>query len=247
MRNIRLIVKYDGSRYKGFQRLKDNDMTIQNKIESVLSKMTGEDIEIIGSGRTDMGVHSLGQVVNFKTNSDMSLEKMNEYLYRYLPEDMVIKDIKQVSDRFHSRYNAVSKTYLYKIYNDKYHDPFYRKYTLHIKDILDIKLMQEASDILVGKHDFTSFASSKSKKKSNIRQINKIDIIKQDNIVNIYINADGFLYNMVRIIVGCLIDIGLGKITKEDLKNMLEAKDRTKSSDTAQAKGLYLYEVFYNN
>src|SRR5699024_9555508 len=117
-----------------FQRLKDNDMTIQNKIESVLSKMTGEDIEIIGSGRTDMGVHSLGQVVNFKTNSDMSLEKMNEYLYRYLPEDMVIKDIKQVSDRFHSRYNAVSKTYLYKIYNDKYHDPFYRKYTLHIKD-----------------------------------------------------------------------------------------------------------------
>lgn len=247
MRNIRLIVKYDGSRYKGFQRLKDNDMTIQNKIESVLSKMTGEDIEIIGSGRTDMGVHSLGQVVNFKTNSDMSLEKMNEYLYRYLPEDMVIKDIKQVSDRFHSRYNAVSKTYLYKIYNDKYHDPFYRKYTLHIKDTLDIKLMQEASDILVGKHDFTSFASSKSKKKSNIRQINKIDIIKQDNIVNIYINADGFLYNMVRIIVGCLIDIGLRKITKEDLKNMLEAKDRTKSSDTAQAKGLYLYEVFYNN
>lgn len=247
MRNIRLIVKYDGSRYKGFQRLKDNDMTIQNKIESVLSKMTGEDIEIIGSGRTDMGVHSLGQVVNFKTNSDMSLEKMNEYLYRYLPEDIVIKDIKQVSDRFHSRYNAVSKTYLYKIYNDKYHDPFYRKYTLHIKDTLDIKLMQEASDILVGKHDFTSFASSKSKKKSNIRQINKIDIIKQDNIVNIYINADGFLYNMVRIIVGCLIDIGLGKITKEDLKNMLEAKDRTKSSDTAQAKGLYLYEVFYNN
>lgn len=247
MRNIRLIVKYDGSRYKGFQRLKDNDMTIQNKIESVLSKMTGEDIEIMGSGRTDMGVHSLGQVVNFKTNSDMSLEKMNEYLYRYLPEDMVIKDIKQVSDRFHSRYNAVSKTYLYKIYNDKYHDPFYRKYTLHIKDTLDIKLMQEASDILVGKHDFTSFASSKSKKKSNIRQINKIDIIKQDNIVNIYINADGFLYNMVRIIVGCLIDIGLRKITKEDLKNMLEAKDRTKSSDTAQAKGLYLYEVFYNN
>ena len=247
MRNIRLIVKYDGSRYKGFQRLKDNDMTNQNKIESVLSKMTGEDIEIIGSGRTDMGVHSLGQVVNFKTNSDMSLEKMNEYLYRYLPEDIVIKDIKQVSDRFHSRYNAVSKTYLYKIYNDKYHDPFYRKYTLHIKDTLDIKLMQEASDILVGKHDFTSFASSKSKKKSNIRQINKIDIIKQDNIVNIYINADGFLYNMVRIIVGCLIDIGLGKITKEDLKNMLEAKDRTKSSDTAQAKGLYLYEVFYNN
>ena len=186
MRNIRLIVKYDGSRYKGFQRLKDNDMTIQNKIESVLSKMTGEDIEIIGSGRTDMGVHSLGQVVNFKTNSDIRKEKMNEYLYRYLPEDMVIKDIKQVSDRFHSRYNAVSKTYLYKIYNDKYHDPFYRKYTLHIKDILDIKLMQEASDILVGKHDFTSFASSKSKKKSNIRQINKIDIIKQDNIVNIY-------------------------------------------------------------
>lgn len=245
MRNIKMTIKYDGSRYKGFQRLKDNDMTIQGKIEDVLSKMTNEHIEIIGSGRTDMGVHARGQVANFKTNSELSLKKMQDYLYNYLPEDIVIIELEEVEERFHSRYNVKSKTYLYKIDNNKYHDPFTRRYTTHIEKKLNIDLMREASEYLVGEHDFTSFASSKSKKKSNVRKIHSIVINENNNMIDIYVQGNGFLYNMVRIIAGALIDVGSKRKTPQDIKTMLENKDRSKSSDTAPAKGLCLYKVTY--
>ena len=245
MRNIKMTIRYDGSRYKGFQRLKDNDMTIQGKIEDVLSKMTNESIEIIGSGRTDMGVHAYGQVANFKTNSNLSIEKMKSYLYEYLPEDIVITNLEEVEDRFHSRYNAKSKVYLYKIYNNKFHDPFLRRYTTHISKKLDIELMKEASKYFIGEHDFTSFASSKSKKKSNVRTIYSINIKEDNGLIEIYFEGNGFLYNMVRIMTGALIDVGHKKISPLDIKVMLENKDRTKSSDTAAAKGLYLYKVSY--
>ena len=245
MRNIKMTIRYDGSRYKGFQRLKDNDMTIQGKIEDVLSKMTSESIEIIGSGRTDMGVHAYGQVANFKTNSNLSIEKMLSYLYEYLPEDIVITNIEEVDERFHSRYNAKSKVYLYKIYNNKFHDPFLRRYTTHISKKLDIELMKEASKYFIGEHDFTSFASSKSKKKSNVRTIHSINIKEDNGLIEIYFEGNGFLYNMVRIMSGALIDVGHKKISPQDIKRMLEEKDRSKSSDTAPAKGLYLYKVSY--
>lgn len=245
MKNIKMTIKYDGSRYKGFQRLQDNDMTIQGKIESVLSKMTDENIEIIGSGRTDMGVHAYGQVANFKTNSDMSIKKMEAYLYEYLPEDIVVTQLEEVEERFHSRYNAKSKVYLYKIYNNKVHDPFLRKYTTHISKRLDLDLMKEAIQFLIGEHDFTSFASSKSKKKSNIRTIESISIQENNNVIEIYVEGDGFLYNMVRIIAGALLEVGLRKKSPQDIKDILDAKDRTKASDTAPAKGLYLYKVKY--
>lgn len=245
MKNIKMTIKYDGSRYKGFQRLQDNDMTIQGKIESVLCKMTNENIEIIGSGRTDMGVHAYGQVANFKTNSDMSIKKMKAYLYEYLPEDIVVTKLEEVEERFHSRYNAKSKVYLYKIYNSEVHDPFLRKYTNNISKKLDLSLMKEASEFLIGEHDFTSFASSKSKKKSNVRTIKSISIQEHNDVIEIYVEGDGFLYNMVRIIVGALVDVGLKRKDPKDIKDMLEAKDRTQSSDTAPAKGLYLYKVKY--
>ena len=245
MRNIKLTIQYDGSRYKGFQRLKDNDNTIQGKIEDVLTRMTEEKIEIIGSGRTDMGVHAYKQVANFKTNSNLSVEKMNDYLYKYLPEDIVIKDICEVDDRFHARYNAKGKVYLYKINNTKHHDVFLRKYTTHIEKSLDIEAMKEASKYLIGEHDFTSFASSKSKKKSNVREIYSITINKNKEVIDIFVEGNGFLYNMVRIIVGALIDVGLHRKSPEDIKEMLERKDRSQASDTAPAKGLYLYSVRY--
>ena len=245
MRNIKMTIRYDGSRYKGFQRLKDNDMTIQGKIEDVLSKMTSESIEIIGSGRTDMGVHAYGQVANFKTNSSLSIEKMQSYLYEYLPEDIVITKLEEVDERFHSRYNAKSKVYLYKIYNNKFHDPFLRRYTTHIPKKLDIELMKEASKYFIGEHDFTSFASSKSKKKSNVRTIHSINIKEENGLIEIYFEGNGFLYNMVRIMTGALIDVGLGKKTPEDIKNMLEVKNRAMASDTAPSKGLFLYKVKY--
>ena len=245
MRNIKLTIQYDGSRYKGFQRLKDNDNTIQGKIEDVLTRMTEEKIEIIGSGRTDMGVHAYKQVANFKTNSNLSVEKMNDYLYKYLPEDIVIKDICEVDDRFHARYNAKGKVYLYKINNVKHHDVFLRKYTTHVEKPLDIEAMKEASKYLIGEHDFTSFASSKSKKKSNVREIYSITINKNKEVIDIFVEGNGFLYNMVRIIVGALIHVGLHRKSPEDIKEMLERKDRSQASDTAPAKGLYLYSVKY--
>lgn len=245
MRNIKLVIQYDGSRYKGFQRLKDNDNTIQGKIEDVLSKMSDEHIEIIGSGRTDMGVHAYKQVANFKTNSTLSVQKINDYLYKYLPEDIVIREVSEVDDRFHARYNAKAKVYLYKINNSKHHDVFLRKYTNHIEKPLDVVAMKEASNYLVGEHDFTSFASSKSKKKSNVREIHSITINKNNDVIDIFVEGNGFLYNMVRIIVGALIDVGLHRKSPEDIKHMLEKKDRSQASDTAPAKGLYLYSVKY--
>ena len=225
MRNIKLTIQYDGSRYKGFQRLKDNDNTIQGKIEDVLTRMTEEKIEIIGSGRTDMGVHAYKQVANFKTNSNLSVEKMNDYLYKYLPEDIVINDICEVDDRSHARYNAKGKVYLYKINNAKHHDVFLRKYTTHVEKPLDIESMKEASKYLIGEHDFTSFASSKSKKKSNVREIYSITINKNKEVIDIFVEGNGFLYNMVRIIVGALIDVGLHRKSPEDIKEMLENKN----------------------
>lgn len=245
MRNIKMTIKYDGSRYKGFQRLQDNDMTIQGKLETVIRKMTEEPVEIIGSGRTDMGVHAYGQVANFKTTSEMTLKKMKAYLYEYLPEDIVVTNLEEADERFHSRYNAKSKVYLYKIYNNEVHDPFLRKYTNHIARKLDLNLMKEASKQLVGEHDFTSFVSSKSKKKSNVRNIHSIEIQENNNVIEIYVEADGFLYNMVRIIVGTLIDAGLRKKTVKDIEYMLKAKDRSVSSETAPSKGLCLYKVKY--
>lgn len=246
MKNIKLVIKYDGSKYKGFQRLKDNDNTIQGKLENVISKMTNENIEITASGRTDMGVHAIGQIVNFKTNSNISTKKIKTYMNEYLPEDIYVSEVSEVDERFHSRYNATSKVYLYKI-NNKEYNPFMRKYETLITKKLDVEKMRKACEVLVGTHDFSSFVSSKSKKKSNERTINSIVINENNGLIDIFVDGDGFLYNMVRIIVGSLIDIGLGKKSIDDLKENLEAKDRSTSSDTAPAKGLYLYRVDYKN
>ncbi|CAH2213644.1 tRNA pseudouridine(38-40) synthase TruA [Tepidibacter aestuarii] len=245
MRNIKITIKYDGSKYKGWQRLKTTDSTIQAKIEAVVSKMLDEKIEIIGSGRTDAGVHAIAQIANFKTNSQMNISKMHEYLYNYLPQDIVISNIEEVDVRFHSRYNAVSKTYLYKVDNNKIHDPFLRKYTTHIPDKLNIDNMKRACKHLIGEHDFSSFKSSKSKKKSSIRTINYIDIEIENGFIDIKINGNGFLHNMVRIIVGTLIDIGHGQINPDYIKDILESKDRSLAGSTAYSQGLYLYKVNY--
>ena len=245
MRNIKMTIEYDGSNFKGFQRLKDNDNTIQGKIEDVLSKLTNEKIEIIGSGRTDMGVHAVGQVINFKTNCSESVEKIQKYLYKYLPESIVVRKIEEVDDRFHSRYNAKSKVYLYKIDNNKFHNPFNRKFTHHVERKLDIEKMKEASKALIGEHDFSSFASSRSKKKSHVRTIESISIQENNGLIEIYVKGNGFLYNMVRIIVGTLIEVGLNKINREYVEKILEAKDRKVACETAPAKGLFLFKVEY--
>ncbi|WP_265444278.1 tRNA pseudouridine(38-40) synthase TruA [Acetivibrio straminisolvens] len=245
MRNIKMTVQYDGSRYLGWQRLGDSDKTIQGKIEMVLSAMTGENIEVIGSGRTDAGVHAIKQVANFRTQSRMPLEAMLDYCYRYLPEDILIPDMQEVDERFHSRYNAKAKKYLYRIWNDKFHNPFYRKYTCHIPDCLDIDLMRAAARYLVGEHDYTSFTSLKSKKKSKVKKVYSIDIEMKDKMIDILFYGNGFLYNMVRIMTGTLIEVGLGKISPDSVESILRGKDRSLAGYTAPSNGLFLYDVEY--
>ncbi|RKD20869.1 tRNA pseudouridine38-40 synthase [Caminicella sporogenes DSM 14501] len=245
MRNIKLVIQYDGSRYRGWQRLGDTDNTIQAKIENVLSRMTGEQVEIIGSGRTDAGVHALNQVANFKTNSTMSTSEIQDYCYRYLPDDIVIKSVEEVDDRFHARYNVKGKKYLYRILNSKYHDPFIRKYITHVPEKLDLEAMKTAANYFIGEHDFTSFTTAKSKKKSRVKKVFDVEIFKDGDIIEILFYGKGFLHNMVRIMVGTLLEVGYGKMKPEYIKELLEKKDRSLAGPTAPPQGLFLYEVEY--
>lgn len=246
MRNIKLEIQYDGTKYNGWQRLGDTDKTIQGKIEQVLTRMTGMKAEIIGSGRTDAGVHALQQVANFFTEDQRSAADIKSYLNQYLPEDISVTAVSEVDGRFHSRLNALSKTYVYRIWNLPHPNPFIRKYSLHIPEpFLKVKAMRQASEYLTGEHDFTSFASVTSKKKSNIRTIKSIELSKSEGLLEISITGDGFLYNMVRIIIGTLLEVGLGNIAPDDITEILEAKDRQKAGPTAPPQGLFLAEVHY--
>ncbi len=245
MKNIKLTIEYDGTRYRGWQRLADSENTIQGKIEKVLSIMTGEVIEIIGSGRTDAGAHALGQVANFKTNSNISEKDIKDYCNQYLPEDIVIKNVGKVDERFHARYNATSKKYLYRVWNSKAPTAFHRKYTYHVPQELDLKAMKRAVGLLVGKHDFRAFSSVKSKKKSTEREVYSIEILELGEEINFIIHGNGFLYNMVRIIVGTLLEIGEGKRKVESISEIFKEGERAKAGITVPAQGLYLYEVYY--
>jgi tRNA pseudouridine38-40 synthase len=246
MRNIKMIIQYDGSKYNGWQKQGNTDKTIQGKIENVLKQMLGHNVEIDASGRTDAGVHALCQVANFHTKNTMHVRAMQDYLYQYLPRDIVVKDIVEVDERFHSRYNVKSKKYMYQILNDKYHDPFWDKMLLHIPQKLNIEAMKEAASYLVGSHDFTSFSTLKSRKKSMVREIYSIDFNqKGGNFIEVIFHANGFLYNMVRIIMGTLIEVGLGRIKAKDIREILEKKDRSLAGPTAPAKALILLDVEY--
>lgn len=248
MRNIKIILDYDGSKYKGWQKQnqKGNKVsTIQDKIEKILSKMTGEEVQLIGCGRTDSGVHAKNYVANFKTNSTMLLEEIIKYINEYLPEDITIKDVREASERFHSRFNVKAKTYEYTIDNNEFKNVFLRKYAWHIEDQLNLEEMRKASKYLLGTHDFKSFTSLKSKNKSTIRTINNIEILENKNIIKIKINGNGFLLNMVRIIVGTLVQVGIGNVKSEDIEKILKLKERSKDSEKAPAHGLCLLELSY--
>ncbi len=245
MRNIKILIEYDGSKYKGWQKLADEDLTIQGKLENVLSIMTDEEISVIGCGRTDAGVHALNYTANFHTNSNLSTEKMSEYLYKFLPEDIQVKSIKDCSERFHARYNALSKTYLYIINNNDKRNIFSRKYEYNITEALDISKMIEASEFLIGTHDFQSFTTLKSKKKSTVKTIYSIDITKENNIIDIQIKGNSFLWNMVRIICGTLIEVGRCNISPNDIEKILKQQKRQEAGPNAPAHALFLKEVEY--
>ncbi|AGK97012.1 tRNA pseudouridine(38-40) synthase TruA [Clostridium pasteurianum] len=245
MRNLKMTIQYDGSKYKGWQKQKYGESTIQYKIENVLSKMTGEDIQIIGCGRTDAGVHAENYIANFHTNSELTVNTMLDYLYEFLPEDIVVKSIEDTAERFHARYNAKSKTYLYRINNNKFRNVFTRKYAYHTDERLNLNEMRNAAEILIGTHDFQSFTNLKPNGKSTIKIINYINILEKEDIIEIEVNGDGFLLNMVRIIVGTLLEVGKGKLKSMDIEKILDKRKREEYGPIAQAKGLYLKNVQY--
>ncbi len=245
MKNYKMIISYDGTRYQGWQRLGEGGSSIQGKIEAVISKMCGHKVEIHGSGRTDAGVHAIGQAASFKIETEKSCCEIQDYLNEYLPEDIAVKDVTEAEERFHARLTKCRKTYLYRINNSNISDVFERKYVYKIAEKLDVDKMRQAGGELCGKFDFAGFSSLKKVKKSTLREIYSIDIEENESEIQIYVTGDGFLYNMVRIIVGTLIEIGLGKRRAEDIKKPLESKMREDAGFTAPAQGLTLYSVEY--
>lgn len=245
MRNIRLLLQYEGTRYQGWQRQISSDNTIQGKLENLLSKMCNEDIEIQASGRTDAGVHAMGQVANFHTNSQMSVEEMQEYINEYLPEDIVVREVREAAPRFHSRLNAIGKKYCYRIINSKIPDAFWRRYAVQIPNELSIGQMQKAAQFLLGEHDYKSFTSNKKGKKSTVRRIDNIDITKEGDMLTFTFVGNGFLHHMVRILMGTLVEVGKGEKNPEDIPEILEAQNREMAGMLMPSKGLMLMEVYY--
>lgn len=245
MNNYKLTVQYDGGRYKGWQRLGNGENTIQGKIENVLSELTGNEIEIIGSSRTDAGVHAIAQIANFKTNRNLTESEIKDYLNKYLPQDISIKEVISVPENFHARYNAKEKAYLYRIWNEESSNPFMRKYSMHVDKKLNIMKMKTASQYFLGQHDFTAFSNAKTKKKSMIREIYSIDMEENDGFIQIRVRGDGFLYNMVRRIVGTLIKVGLGEEKAENIPVILDTKEREHAGYIADACGLYLEKIYF--
>jgi tRNA pseudouridine38-40 synthase len=245
MRNIKMIIQYDGTRFKGWQKQTEDINTIQGKLESMLSDMAGEEIQLVGCGRTDTGVHAQNYTANFHTNSTMNTDDMYKYLNDKLPDDIAVMSIKNASERFHSRYNILSKTYTYRINNSGIKNVFDRKYIHNIDEKLDIEKMRECAAVLVGTHDFQSFTTLKSKTKSTVRTVNFINIENNEGIIEIDVNGNGFLWNMVRIILGTLIEAGKGKLNSEDVKTILEAKKRADAGPMVPAKALFLKDVEY--
>lgn len=245
MKNIKLTIEYDGRRYLGWQRLGNSDKTIQGKIESILFQMTGEKIEIIGSGRTDAGTHARGQVANFKTESDLSEVEMLSFLNRYLPNDIVIKAVEEVGERFHARYNAIGKQYSYYVWNDTIPTAFYRHHSFYVPQKLDLLEMEKAAEKLLGTHDFIGFSALKKTKKSTVRTIKEIRLEKEGSMLHFTFIGDGFLHKMIRILTGTLLEIGMGKLDMQVIEEVLVKKVRQDAGETVPASGLFLDQVFY--
>ena len=244
MRNIKLIIEYDGKEFNGWQK-QPNKLNIQGEIEKAISEITGEQIDLIASGRTDAGVHSLGQTANFKTNSAISIEKLPIAINSKLKKSIVVKSAEEVDERFHSRYSVKSKKYRYTINNSKYGSAIFRNMEYHFPQELNIDEMQKAAKLFEGEHDFKAFKASGTSSKSSVRTIYKAEVKKDADRIYIELTGNGFLYNMVRIISGTLIDVGTGKIKKEDIQKIIESKDRKNAGKTLPARGLCLIEVNY--
>ena len=247
MQNYKLTIEYDGTRYNGWQRLKGNDNTIQSKLETVLSRMTGKEVQVTGAGRTDAGVHARGQVANVFLDTELREAEIREYMNRYLPEDIRIIEVKKAEERFHSRFCAKEKLYCYYISTGEKPSVFDRKYVYHIGYMPNLERMREAASFLTGKHDFKSFCGNKHMKKSSVRDVHSIDIDfdEKNGIIKISYRGDGFLQYMIRIITGTLLETGMGRREPSDMEAVLSALDREKAGYTVPPQGLFLERVYY--
>lgn len=246
MNNYKMIISYDGTRFYGWEHQPTTEMTIQGKIETVLSRMTDSEVEVIGAGRTDAGVHAKAMVANARFQTDLSEDEIRDYMNRYLPDDICIKEIRIASDRFHSRYNAVGKTYCYTCYCGATKPVFDRKYVLTLECVPNIDEMKKAALHLIGSHDFASFCSNPKMKKSTVRIVDKIDIVHKGDYITFTYHGTGFLQHMVRILTGTLLEVGFGQRQADSIPELIEAKSRSLAGFTAPAQGLCMIEVDYH-
>ena len=243
--NVKLTIQYDGTRYDGWQRQGNTDNTLQGRLEGVLSRMVGKPVEIQGAGRTDAGVHAHGQVASVHLPEGYTPQEVQNYLNRYLPEDVAVVEVVEVGERFHARLSATGKEYRYHIRMGSVPDVFARKYQYRVEEPLDLAAMERAAGYLTGKHDFRSFCGNRRFKKSTVREVFHIGVEVCGSDLTLIYRGDGFLYNMVRILTGTLLEVGLGQRTPESMVDILEAQERTAAGKTAPAQGLVLQEVYY--
>lgn len=244
MIRLKVTVAYDGTDYSGFQ-VQPDQVTVQGEIEQALTRITGETLQIVGSGRTDAGVHARGQVFHVDTASTIPLEKWAYILNNQLPESIVIRQVEQAPANFHARFDVKQKEYRYCIDNRPVPDVFFHRYADHIRQPLDLAKMRQAAHYLVGEHDFTSFCSAKTFVEDKVRTIYRLDIEQEGSLIWFICRGNGFLYNMVRIIVGTLVEVGQHKRDPDTILAVLAACDRERSGKTAPAKGLTMWEVIY--
>ena len=242
--NYKLTVAYDGSRYYGWEHQPDKP-TIQGKLEDVLSRMTDAPVDVIGAGRTDAGVHAKAMTANAVLDTALSPEDIRDYMNRYLPDDICVREVRAASERFHARYKAVGKTYCYTCYVGALKPVFDRKYVLTLDGVPDVAAMQRAAALLVGEHDFKSFCGNPKMKKSTVRLVDRIEIVQKRDYLYLNFHGTGFLQNMVRILVGTLLEVGFGKRPAEQMPAILESRDRTQAGYTVPPQGLCLVKVDY--
>ena len=245
MRNFMLTLSYDGSRYHGWQRQGNTENTIQQRLEGALSRVLAQPVEISGSGRTDAGAHAKMQVASFKADTALTADEILAGLRALLPEDIAAYSLTDAPPRFHARLSCTGKTYVYRVQNSPVPNVFERKYMYRIDEELDLEKMRSAAKILLGEHDFSAFCANKRMKKSAVRRVDEIRIASLGSELRFTVSGNGFLYNMVRIIVGSLLEVGAQRMTQEALAAALESKKRENAGPAAPAYGLCLYEVRY--
>ncbi len=245
MGNYCLILQYDGTRYRGWQKQGNTDRTIQGKLETLLSRLLDQKVEAAGSGRTDAGVHALAQTVSFRADTPLSCDELLAALRRYLPEDIGAVSLREADPRFHARLSAKEKTYVYRVWNSAAPCVFERRFVYVFPDVLDLEAMRSAAARLTGRHDFSAFSTGKKTGKPAVRTLSALDVERIGEEVRLTFTADGFLYNMVRILTGTLLEVGRGDRTPESVEEILRSADRTTAGFTAPAQGLCLWEVRY--